>query len=103
MRSKVRRGCCLHSLDSRRQLAEVVRRYALPDKIQPFKRCLRCNGILQPVAKEVIFDRLEPLTRLYFDEFALCPACNQVYWKGSHYEHMQQLVAEITSSRGEER
>jgi uncharacterized protein len=102
MRSKVRLGCCLHSLDSRRQLAEVARRYALPDKIQPFKRCLRCNGLLQPVAKDAIIDRLEPLTRLYFDEFALCPDCHQVYWKGSHYEHMQQLVTEIIQLRRNE-
>jgi uncharacterized protein with PIN domain len=48
------------------------------------------------VAKEAILDRLEPLTKLYFDEFQICPACQQIYWKGSHYEKMQKLVQALT-------
>ena len=40
-------------------------------------------------------DRLEPLTKLYFQEFHICPACGQIYWKGSHYEKMQGLISSI--------
>jgi uncharacterized protein with PIN domain len=47
---------------------------------------------LEPVSKEAVLDRLEPLTRLYFDEFRMCPSCRQIYWKGSHYERMQRLI-----------
>jgi uncharacterized protein with PIN domain len=61
----------------------------------PFRRCLRCNTLLQPVEKEAILHRLEPLTRLYYDEFHLCPACDQIYWRGSHYARMQQLVERV--------
>jgi hypothetical protein len=53
---------------------------------------MRCNGTLQPVSKEAVLDRLEPLTRLYYDEFRICGDCGQVYWKGSHYEHMQRFI-----------
>lgn len=99
MRKAVTHGYCLRSLDSLEQLTEVIGRFDLAKRIVPFHRCLRCNHLLEPVAKEVVFDRLEPLTQLYFDEFQICPACKQIYWKGSHYERMQNLIEQL---RGEE-
>jgi hypothetical protein len=92
MRKGIHYGYCLRSLEPPQQLAEVVRRFDLAGKITPFHRCLRCNHPLEPVSKDAVLDRLQPLTKRYFDEFHLCPACNQVYWKGSHYERMQELI-----------
>ena len=96
MRKSVTYGYCLRSLDSLEQLTEVIQRFDLASRIAPFHRCLRCNHPLQPVTKEAVIDRLEPLTKLYFDEFQVCPACGQIYWKGSHYEKMRKLIEEIT-------
>jgi uncharacterized protein with PIN domain len=96
MRRAVRFGYCLRSTDPREQLTEVVRRYGLASQSQPFRRCLRCNQPLQPVAKADIIERLEPLTQLYFDDFSTCPGCEQVYWKGSHYEHMLELIRKLS-------
>ena len=98
MRKSVADGYCLRSLDSIEQLTEVVKRFDLAHRVIPFHRCLRCNHLLEPVPKEEVLDRLEPLTRKYFDEFHICPACGQIYWKGSHYERMQKLVEEIAKS-----
>ena len=95
MRKVVVYGYCIRDLDPRQQVIEVVRRFGLFGKIAPFQRCLRCNHPLQPVSKETVLDRLEPLTKLYYDEFHLCPACDQVYWKGSHYERMQGLIEAV--------
>lgn len=92
MRKVVAHGYCLRSLDSLEQFSEVIKRFELTKHIVPFHRCLRCNHPLEPVEKEVVFDRLEPLTKLYFDEFQICPACKQIYWKGSHYEKMKKLI-----------
>ncbi len=92
MRKMLRYGYCPRSLAPGRQLLEIIRRYNLFDHARPFTRCLRCNGPLEPVAKETILHRLQPLTRQYFHEFAYCPACDQVYWKGSHHDHMQKLI-----------
>ena len=97
MRKVVRYGYCPRSLDPQEQLGEVVRRFELAGRIQPFHRCLRCNTPLVPVDKAQVLDRLEPLTRRYFDEFRLCPHCDQVYWKGSHYERMQGLIEGLKS------
>ena len=70
-------------------------RFDLVDSITPFHRCIRCNHPLEPVSKEAVLERLEPLTKQYFDEFQICPACRQIYWKGSHYERMQKLIEQI--------
>ncbi len=95
MRKSVTDGYCLRSLDSIEQLGEVVRRFDLAHRVIPFHRCLRCNHLLEPVSKEAVMDRLEPLTKKYFNEFHICPACGQIYWKGSHYDKMEKLVEEV--------
>jgi hypothetical protein len=77
------------------QAAEVLKRFNLTGLVKPFQRCLRCNSPLQVVSKEDVIDRLEPLTKKYYEEFRICPSCKQVYWKGSHYEHMQQLISQL--------
>jgi uncharacterized protein with PIN domain/sulfur carrier protein ThiS len=95
MHKVIARGYLLRSLDSTEQLQEVVRRYGLMQWVKPFQRCMRCNHPLEVVSKETVLEKLEPLTRKYYDEFKLCPACDQVYWKGSHYERMLQLIENL--------
>ena len=99
MRKAVTYGYCLRSLDSLEQLTEVNQRFQLTKQIRPFHRCLRCNHPLEPVAKEAVMDRLEPLTKLYFDEFQICPSCKQIYWKGSHYERMQGVIEQLMENQ----
>jgi uncharacterized protein with PIN domain len=94
MRKQVQRGYWVRNKEPSEQVQEVVRRFGLACLAAPFRRCMRCNGLLQPVSKEEIIDRLQPLTRLYFDEFYMCSECGQVYWKGSHYERMQRVINE---------
>jgi uncharacterized protein with PIN domain len=99
MRKVVAPAYWLRSLDSIEQLTEVVQRFDLINRIAPFHRCLRCNHLLEPVSKESVLDRLEPLTKQYFDEFHICPACRQIYWKGSHYERMKRLIEQIRGNQ----
>lgn len=98
MRKAVVYGYCPRSLDSLAQLTEVIQRFDLLQRIAPFHRCLRCNHPLESVSKEAVLHRLEPLTRQYFDEFHICPDCKQIYWKGSHYEQMQEIVEKLTDT-----
>ena len=93
MHKNIKSGYLLKSLDSEEQFREVVRRYGLKKWIKPFQRCIRCNHLLESTRKEDVLDRLEPLTKLYFEEFRICPACKQIYWKGSHFERMQKMIA----------
>jgi uncharacterized protein with PIN domain len=100
MRKNIVHGYWLRSKEPVVQIREVLGRYGILDMITPWRRCLRCNGELDKVAKEEIVDRLEPLTKLHYHEFHLCCDCGQIYWKGSHYEPLRQIVQEILDEKG---
>jgi uncharacterized protein with PIN domain len=91
-RRLVTHGYWVREKTPHRQVIEILKRFDLADKLNPFTRCLRCNGLLEPVPKDAILDRLEPKTRLYYDRFARCPVCDQIFWQGSHWERMQQMI-----------
>ncbi len=95
MRKPITQGYLIRSLDPAQQLQEAVRRYGLRKWVRPFQRCIRCNHLLEAVPKEDILERLEPLTKLYFEDFRICTACGQIYWKGSHFYKMQQYIATL--------
>jgi len=97
MHKVISQGYLLRSLNPTEQLYEVVQRYGLVKWVKPFQRCMSCNHLLESVSKEAVLHRLEPLTKEYFDDFRICPACEQVYWKGSHYERMMELIENILS------
>ncbi len=90
-------GYWLRSQDTKEQVKEIISRFNLTSHFDPFRRCLLCNALVKPVAKKQILDKLPPKTRLYFNEFYQCTACGKVYWKGSHYEHMQAVISKLTS------
>ncbi|WP_299824739.1 Mut7-C RNAse domain-containing protein [uncultured Pontibacter sp.] len=88
-------GYWLRSQHKTEQAKEVIRRFNLHQEISPFKLCLRCNGAVRPIPKEQVLDELPTKTQLYFQEFYQCTVCHKVYWKGSHYEHMQAFIEEL--------
>jgi uncharacterized protein len=92
---------CYHVLsdDPREQIVEVVHRFDLYGSFAPFTRCIRCNTLLERVEKENIIDRIPPKIREYYDEFTYCGSCDHIFWKGSHYEKMMEMVEEIRRGR----
>lgn len=98
-RAVISHGYLLRQTDPRLQLVEVLQRFGLFGSISAFRRCVHCNGTLEPVPKERIEDRLPQKTRQYYDEFHICPGCDRIYWKGSHYQRMQRLIEDILQSK----
>lgn len=97
MHSIVQHGYYLRSQEPLEQTTEVLRRFDLFDLIRPFTRCLRCNASLQPIDKNTVIDRLEPLTKIYYHDFRRCTGCEQLYWPGSHFGKLQTRIQEIRS------
>jgi uncharacterized protein with PIN domain len=91
-RSQVTHGYYVRETHPRAQLVEVVGRFDLFGSIQPFQRCMRCNGLLEAVSKQELLEQIPPRTREHYDEFQRCTGCGQVYWRGSHYERMLRLI-----------
>ncbi len=81
----------VRSKEPKMQLVEVLRHFVIVS-CHPFTRCLVDNAMLHKVAKEAIVDRLPPRIRQDFDAFWICPRCRRIYWHGSHYERMLEVV-----------
>ena len=99
-------GCCVRETDAQQQVVSVLRRYRLGAAVQPWQRCIHCNGLLHAVEKSAVFDRLEPKTKLYYNEFQQCEVCGQVYWQGSHFARMagfvETVVRQVQASASED-
>lgn len=98
-RKVVRYGYWVRHLEPEAQLREVVERFALREEARPFRRCLACNGLLEPVPKAEVVHLLQPLTKRYFDEFHRCRQCGRIYWQGSHYQRLARLVQRILNPK----
>lgn len=94
-RSIVTHGYYVRAAAPTDQVVEVVRRFDLARLVEPFGRCLRCNGRLHPVPKAAVLDRLPPRTRQEHHRFWQCEGCGRVYWKGSHYDRLRRLIATL--------
>ena len=99
MRSVIRDGYWVRAKVPRQQVIEILKRFNLYHKITPFRRCMRCNDLLQPVDKGEVIDRLEPLTKKYYNKFRICHGCGQVYWQGSHYARMEKFIDQVKHSQ----
>jgi uncharacterized protein len=98
MHAVVKTGYCPRSQNADEQTVEVIRRFDLLGSIIPFTRCLRCNAPLRKVSKSEIIERLEPLTKIYYEQFRRCTGCGQIYWPGSHFSKLQKRLEQIRAN-----
>ncbi len=94
-RSLVVHGYYVRNTNPRERLHEITERYNLAEQVEPFKFCLRCNGNLHEVDKADIIDQLPERTAEFYDAFHQCDSCEQIFWKGSHYDRMEKLLNEV--------
>ena len=99
-RSAVTHGYFVRSTDPGEQVGEIMRRFQLTDRIDPFTRCPACNGQLEPVEKEDVAHRLPVKTRELYDRYRMCTTCQKVYWRGARHRRLDRIIAE---ARGAER
>ena len=95
MRKKVKYGYYIRNDNPQKQLSEVIHRYDLKEYINKSSRCPKCNHLLESISKEKIIDRLEPKTKKYYNEFYICTNCDQIYWRGSHFKKIEELINDI--------
>lgn len=77
------------------QAKEVASHYNLCTSVLPFSLCMECNSSLLKVNKSQIEEKIPPLTRKYYDSYSQCVNCHKIYWQGSHFERMNNLLKQI--------
>jgi uncharacterized protein with PIN domain/sulfur carrier protein ThiS len=91
-RSMITHGYCLRSDQPMEQLLEVLKRFDLSEKVQPFSRCLRCNRVLQEIDRQRAAASVPEYVARTYDRYKSCPDCGRIYWQGSHWEHMRRVL-----------
>lgn len=91
-RSSITHGCYLRARKSALQLAELFERLDLKRSARPFTLCLNCNTPLHAVDKAIVAHRLPPGVRERHQRFSTCDTCNKVFWEGTHWHSMKNLI-----------
>ena len=94
-RRLVTHGYLVRSMQPPLQVTEVLRRFDLAGSLRLFARCMRCNGQIARCTKAEVRESLPGVVAETYDDFSRCASCGRVYWKGSHWEKMQDLVAGV--------
>jgi len=89
---RVTHGYWLRSTDPLRQLEEVIRAIDLARAIEPYTRCMECNGELQPAERSAVARSVPLQVFLVYRDFRQCRRCRRVYWKGSHLRRLDKVI-----------
>ncbi|HEY2590885.1 MAG TPA: Mut7-C RNAse domain-containing protein [Steroidobacteraceae bacterium] len=88
----VTRGHWVRATDPQRQIEEVVSAFSVERDLEPFTRCMVCNAELRPTERAAVEGRVPPRVHARFRRFMECERCGRIYWRGSHYERLEQLA-----------
>jgi uncharacterized protein len=89
---RVTHGHWVRSDQPAAQLQEIVEAFDLCCQLEPFSRCLACNGDIRPVERDDLQGQVAAEILERFERFWQCHDCRRVYWQGSHYRHLKQRV-----------
>jgi len=81
------------------QVRQVLDHFKLWGEVEPYSRCLGCNAKLKPLPKAQAANLVAPFVLQKTDSFAICPSCGQVFWPGTHFDDMEDKLAEILDKK----
>lgn len=81
------------------QLYQVINVLQLVAEIRPFSRCIECNCLLIPKAKEEVGELVPPYVFCTKMHYMQCPQCCRIYWRGTHWERMSNELEKITKDK----
>ncbi|OQX64412.1 MAG: hypothetical protein B5M55_06140 [Desulfococcus sp. 4484_242] len=94
-RRDVTRGIFIRPGTTVQQIRQIIHLLSLKEAIAPFSRCLVCNTPLVKTTKESVYDRIPPKVRAFCNDYAYCSGCDRIYWQGTHFARIKQVVDRI--------
>jgi uncharacterized protein with PIN domain len=77
------------------KLADLAKRFDIKLEIDANNsRCPKCNITIDPVSKGEIKDQVPQSTFRFYNEFWICPNCDKIYWRGSHWKRIDHTLLE---------
>jgi len=98
-RKEVTRGYFVREEDVKKQLVEIINRFDLFTLIKPLTLCLECGGKLIRISKKKIsnYELLPEKVKQTQNRFFICKDCKNLYWRGTHYDHMKIFLNNLIS------
>ena len=76
------------------QIAQVLTELNL-ELHRSFSRCPVCNEQLAEVDREAARERVPAYVARTQKSFSACPVCQRVYWRGTHWQQIDEQLARI--------
>lgn len=77
------------------KLANLAKRFGFNLEVDmTISRCPKCNARIRSIAKEKVAGRVPKTTFTYYNEFWECPKCEQIYWRGAHWNRIDKTLQE---------
>jgi len=79
------------------QIAQVLADLDL-ESDRTFSRCPVCNEPLLEMDREAARSRVPAYVARTHERFRACPSCQRVYWRGTHWQRMENKVSALRQS-----
>ena len=89
--------------DPKLQVQEVVKTLNLNYQFKPFSLCLECNRALVARNKEEVKNLVPARVFETQTQYTECPACQRIYWPGTHWQAMVKKLQDLQGKCGENR
>jgi len=86
------RAILIRDDDVTNQLRQVFAELGLELK-EALTRCIECNSELQSRMPAVVAERVPPYVRRTQSRYSECPECGRIYWAGTHWQRMREVLA----------
>lgn len=93
------RGIRIITIESEKlkeQIPQLLKELKIkPDQAAMFTRCTICNVELVEIEKEKVKEKVPEYVFKTQEDFITCPKCARIYWQGTHWGNVQQMLEEI--------
>ncbi len=96
---KTARSHYVQAIEPSAQLLEVLKAFSMIERVRSgqgfLTRCMECNSPILPMKAHHLTDRVPEHVLQQHEDFFLCPRCERVYWKGTHWTRMHDWVQKL--------
>ena len=85
------RAVLIRDDDVTRQLRQVFAELGL-ELNEALTRCIECNSELESRLPSMVAERVPPFVRQTQSKYSECPECGRIYWAGTHWQHMREVL-----------
>ena len=86
----------IDSEEPERQMQQLMNTLNLNTQFHPFTLCLECNQPLMESSPLKVKERVPLYVYRTQSQYMECPACQRIYWRGTHWEAMTRKLEDIT-------